>query len=242
MVSQIYTVGLMGIDGFIVNVQADIANGMPAFDIIGLPDAAVKEAKERAKTAIKNSGCMFPAKRITMNLAPASTRKEGSSYDLPIAMAVLSATGQVQVLENDKTVFIGEMSLDGKIASVSGVLPMVIFAYNQGFKKVFVPFDNADEAAVIDGMEIYPVKHLTDILKHFSGEAKIPVHKVDLKDIFSDKTVSMLDFSEVKGQENVKRALEIAAAGNHNIFILWLTFPAYANAVISRVSQVSVAA
>lgn len=220
MVSQIYTVGLMGIDGFIVNVQADIANGMPAFDIIGLPDAAVKEAKERAKTAIKNSGCMFPAKRITMNLAPASTRKEGSSYDLPIAMSVLSATGQVQVLENDKTVFIGEMSLDGGIASVSGVLPMVIFAYKQGFKKAFVPFDNADEAAVIEGMEIYPVKHLKDILKHFSGEAKIPVHRVDLKEIFSNQALSMLDFSEVKGQENVKRALEIAAAGNHNILLI----------------------
>lgn len=220
MVSQIYTVGLMGIDGFIVNVQADIANGMPAFDIIGLPDAAVKEAKERAKTAIKNSGCMFPAKRITMNLAPASTRKEGSSYDLPIAMSVLTATGQVQVLENDKTVFIGEMSLDGGVASVSGVLPMVIFAYKQGFKKAFVPFDNADEAAVIEGMEIYPVKHLKDILKHFSGEAKIPVHRVDLKDIFSKQALSMLDFSEVKGQENVKRALEIAAAGNHNILLI----------------------
>ena len=155
-----------------------------------------------------------------MNLAPASTRKEGSSYDLPIAMSVLSATGQVQVLENDKTVFIGEMSLDGGVTSVSGVLPMVIFAYKQGFKKAFVPFDNADEAAVIEGMEIYPVKHLKDILKHFSGEAKIPVHRVDLKDIFSKQALSMLEFSEVNGQENVKRALEIAAAGNHNILLI----------------------
>ena len=220
MVSQIYTIGLMGIDGFTVNVQADISNGMPAFDIIGLPDAAVKEAKERAKTAIKNSGCMFPAKRITMNLAPASTRKEGSSYDLPIAMSVLSATGQVQILDNDKTVFIGEMSLDGGIASVSGVLPMVIFAYKQGFKKAFVPFDNADEAAVIEGIEVYPVKHLKDILKHFSGEAKIPERKVDINNIFSEQALSMLDFAEVKGQENVKRALEIAAAGNHNVLLI----------------------
>lgn len=220
MVSQIYTIGLMGIDGFTVNVQADISNGMPAFDIIGLPDAAVKEAKERAKTAIKNSGCMFPAKRITMNLAPASTRKEGSSYDLPIAMSVLSATGQVQVLDNDKTVFMGEVSLDGTINSVSGVLPMVIFAYNQGFKKAFVPFDNADEAAVIEEMEIYPVKHLKDILKHFSGETKISPHKISSNEIFSAKALSMLDFADVKGQENVKRALEIAAAGNHNVLLI----------------------
>ena len=138
MVSQVYTIGLMGIDGFTVNVQTDISNGMPAFDIIGLPDAAVKEAKERAKTAIKNSNCVFPPKHITMNLAPASTRKEGSSYDLPIAMSVLAATGQVVISENEKTIFIGEVSLDGSVNSVLGVLPMVIFAYNHGFKKAFV--------------------------------------------------------------------------------------------------------
>ena len=220
MVSNIYTVGLAGIDGFMVDVQTDISNGFPAFDIIGLPDAAVKESKDRVKTAVKNSGCVFPAKHITMNLAPASTRKEGSSYDLPIAISVLEATKQIEVKDSDKTVFVGEVSLDGKVEAVSGVLPMVIYAYRNGFTKAFVPEDNADEAAVIDGIEIFPVKNLGDIVKHYRGEQEIKVHSVNLDDLFSAQKISEFDFADVKGQENVKRALEIAAAGNHNIILI----------------------
>lgn len=220
MVSNIYTVGLAGIDGFMVNVQTDISNGLPAFDIIGLPDAAVKEAKERVKTAVKNSGCVFPAKHITMNLAPASTRKEGSSYDLPIAVSVLEATKQFAVTKSDKTVFMGELSLDGKVVGISGVLPMVIYAYKNGFTKAFVPKENADEAAVIDGIQIFPVSTLDDVIKHFRNEAEIKEHKVDVNDLFSANKISDFDFADVKGQENVKRALEIAAAGNHNIILI----------------------
>ncbi len=242
MISQINTVGLMGIDGFMVNVQTDVSNGMPKFDIIGLPDAAVKEAKERTRTAIKNSGLSFPSKHITINLAPASMRKEGSSYDLPIAISILNSTGQIKINDTEKTAFIGELSLDGSINSVSGVLPMVIYAYHQGIKKVFVPFDNADEAAIAEDMDVYPAKNLRQIFAHFSGEKPIIPHTVNVADFFSGRASAILDFADVKGQENVKRALEIAAAGNHNIFILWLTFPAYANAVISRVSQVDNAA
>jgi magnesium chelatase family protein len=220
MLSQVYSCGLMGLDGFSVCVQTDISNGLVAFEIVGLPDTTVKEAKERVRAAIKNTGMRFPAKRVIVNLAPANRRKEGSSYDLPIAVSILTATEQLQIPDLDTTMFIGEISLDGTIHSVSGVLPMVISAYEQGFKKVFVPSDNASEAAVVDGIDVYPVKSLTQLYRHFSGEENINPYKVDIKQYFSQNHDSLLDFCDVKGQENVKRALEIAAAGNHNVLLI----------------------
>lgn len=220
MLSQIYSCGLRGIDGFPVCVQTDISTGLVTFEIVGLPDTTVREAKERVRAAIKNTGLRFPSKRVTVNLAPANRRKEGSGYDLPITVSILSATEQLKVADAEHTMFIGELSLDGSVTAVSGVLPRVISAYGQGFKHIFVPFDNANEAAVVEGINVYPVKSLKDICNHFSGEVRIEPHTVDLDEFFANRALTALDFCDVKGQENIKRALEVAAAGNHNVLLI----------------------
>ena len=220
MIAQVSSCGLMGVDGFIVQVETDIANGLPSFDIVGLPDAAVRESKERVRAAIKNADLSFPVKKITINLAPAHIKKEGASFDLPISMAILAAAGQVNMQAISEYLFIGELSLNGELRKVNGALPIAIAARNKGFRKLIVPQENAHEAAAVKGIEIYPAKTLRQIVGHLTGKKCLAPFTIDVDAFFSADTQYDVDFSEVKGQENIKRGLEVAAAGGHNLLMI----------------------
>lgn len=219
-ISKINSCALSGLSGFEITVETDISNGLPGFDIVGLPDAAVKESKERIKAAIKNSGLVMPPKRITVNLAPADVKKEGAYFDLPIALGILVASEQLFIENSDDAVFMGELSLDGEIRNVNGILPMVISAYQKGKKRVFLPECNAAEAAVVEKMEVFGAKNLKELLQGLTGQKELLPKKVNLSELFSSQSEGEPDFADVKGQYQVKRALEIAAAGNHNILMI----------------------
>ena len=217
MLARVYSCAVVGLEGVIVEVEVDFGQGMPKITLVGLPDAAVQESKERVYSAIKNAGLMYPRRALTVNLAPASVRKEGPAYDLPIALGVLVTTEQLAPEKLDKTLVLGELSLDGTVRHVRGVLPMAATARQEGFTRLFCPEVDAAEAALIPGLEVIPVRSLTDLTAHLSGYAPIPPHPpVEVDDV---EIAVQTDFRDIKGQEHVKRALEVAAAGGHNLMM-----------------------
>ena len=220
MLAKVLSSAVIGIDAYLVEVEVDITQGLPTFTTVGLPEASVKESKERVRAAINNSGYDFPVEKITVNLAPANIKKEGTGFDLPMALGILTATRLISQEIVSRYLILGELSLDGRIKPVNGSLPMALAAKNAGYAGIIVPFDNRKEAAVVRGISVYPVKTLSQIVSFFRGLQNITPEKLDIKAIFHSEGAYEKDFFEVMGQEHVKRALEVAAAGGHNLIMV----------------------
>ena len=220
MLAKVNSAALYGIDALRVEVEIDLASGLPQLSTVGLPEGAVKESKDRIRAAVKNCGYTFPAKRITINLAPADIKKEGSAYDLPMAVGILAAEGLIQKKLLDEYLLIGELSLDGSVKSVRGALPIAMAAKKEKYKGLILPETNASEAAVVREIEVLGVQNLPQVVEFFNGAQTIEATSVNLEDLFSQHSRYDSDFNDVKGQQHVKRALEVAAAGGHNVILV----------------------
>lgn len=218
MSSKVYSAALVGLDAQPIEVEADIAGSLPSFTVVGLPDAAVQESRERVRSAIRNSDSFFPGTRVTVNLAPADLKKEGPSYDLPIAVAIMQASAQIN-FDTDKKIFIGELALDGKLRPVNGVLPIAIMCQKKGFKTLFLPEENVREASLISDIDIVPIKTFSDLIVHLREQKTISNYEKKEDFFISGENDNKFDMAYVKGQEQAKRAFEIAAAGGHNLLM-----------------------